>query len=226
MPKNEIEVYEPLKGEIAVLKKFRTPKDKIKFRPGPGGKSLKYVDGKFVIEKLNEVFGMYWDFEVISEDRDGPHITVKGRLTINKPAILDGRPVMIEVIKKTQFGSQSINMQRGTSNPVEIGNDYKAAATDALKKCASMLGIGLDLYDSDEAKNEAQNNVSQSDNVEVLKKQIFAFGRGLGKGSDETKQWVKDTLKIESFTEISLAQAQKILSILKEKIEEKSKNEQ
>ena len=32
---------------------------------------------------------------------------------------------------------------------MSIADDYKAAASDALKKCASLLGIGLDLYGRD-----------------------------------------------------------------------------
>ena len=34
--------------------------------------------------------------------------------------------------------------------PLDLGNDFKAAATDALKKCASLLGIGADVYEADE----------------------------------------------------------------------------
>jgi len=34
--------------------------------------------------------------------------------------------------------------------PLDLGNDFKAAATDALKKCASLMGIGADVYEVDE----------------------------------------------------------------------------
>lgn len=34
--------------------------------------------------------------------------------------------------------------------PLDLGNDFKAAATDALKKCASLMGIGADVYEADE----------------------------------------------------------------------------
>lgn len=34
--------------------------------------------------------------------------------------------------------------------PLDLGNDFKAAATDALKKCASLMGIGADVYETDE----------------------------------------------------------------------------
>lgn len=34
--------------------------------------------------------------------------------------------------------------------PLDLGNDFKAAATDAFKKCASLMGIGADVYEADE----------------------------------------------------------------------------
>jgi predicted glycosyltransferase involved in capsule biosynthesis len=34
--------------------------------------------------------------------------------------------------------------------PLDFGNDLKAAATDAFKKCASLLGVASDVYESDE----------------------------------------------------------------------------
>lgn len=34
--------------------------------------------------------------------------------------------------------------------PLDLGNDFKAAATDSLKKCASLMGIGADVYEADE----------------------------------------------------------------------------
>jgi len=34
--------------------------------------------------------------------------------------------------------------------PLDFGNDLKAAASDALKKCAAQLGVAADVYDPDE----------------------------------------------------------------------------
>ena len=44
---------------------------------------------------------------------------------------------------RQQFGSQKIKRSRANSNPLDIGFDLKGATTDALKKCASLLGVGL-----------------------------------------------------------------------------------
>src|SRR5205085_662824 len=57
-----------------------------------------------------------------------------------------------QTIVKTQFGGAEIKRHASgprSGRPLSIADDYKAAASDALKKCASLLGIGLDLYGRD-----------------------------------------------------------------------------
>ncbi len=54
---------------------------------------------------------------------------------------LDGRTVT-----RQQFGSQKIKRSRSSGTPLDIGFDLKGAATDALKKCASLIGVGLYLW--------------------------------------------------------------------------------
>ena len=57
-------------------------------------------------------------------------------------------------ISKTQFGRADIKMLKA-GGMVDFGNDLKAAATDSLKKCASLLGIASDVYGKQEFKQEA-----------------------------------------------------------------------
>ena len=81
------------------------------------------------------------DSEELIMNGDKPfEVKVRGTLTVR----MDGR-----AITKTQYGCQPIEMKRDGTAPVSIGDAYKGAATDAMKKCASLLGIALDLYDSD-----------------------------------------------------------------------------
>jgi hypothetical protein len=57
-----------------------------------------------------------------------------------------------QTIVKTQFGGAEIKRHASgprSGRPLSIADDYKAAASDSLKKCASLLGIGLDLYGRD-----------------------------------------------------------------------------
>lgn len=126
-----------------------TPEEEIRTRPGRGGKPLLYTDPAYVIRTLNEAFGHDWDFDADNEELilnpgDGRpfEVKVRGRLTVR----LSG-----QAVTKTQFGCQPIEYLKDGRAPVSIGDCYKGAASDALKKCASLLGIALDLYDSDSA---------------------------------------------------------------------------
>jgi len=122
-----------------------TPHSEIRLREGKGGRMLRYVDHAYVTKMLNLAFGWAWDFEITETELltwDGKPFEVRciGRLTVNA----NGAQIV-----KMQSGSQAIEFLRDGSRPVTIGDAYKGAASDALKKCASLLGIALDLYDSD-----------------------------------------------------------------------------
>jgi hypothetical protein len=123
----------------------QTPKSEVRVRQGKGGMTLRYVDHAYVTRLLNNAFGWAWDFEILETELltwdDKPfEVRCIGRLTVHANGA---------TIVKTQCGSQAIEMLRDGSKPVTIGDAYKGSASDALKKCASLLGIALDLYDSD-----------------------------------------------------------------------------
>lgn len=131
----------------------RTPREDVRYRQGKGGKELAYVDHAYVTRLLNEAFGWNWDFEVdneeilyVGEQRRPFEVRCRGKLTVRTPT---GQQIV-----KMQFGSQPIEMLRDQSAPVSLGDAFKGSASDALKKCASLLGIALDLYDSDSDVNQ------------------------------------------------------------------------
>lgn len=122
----------------------RTPKHEIKTRQGRGGLQFSYVEHGYVTERLNLVFGFNWDFEVTDKQIMDDEAIVEARLTVRTPGG--------QTIVKTQFGGAEIKRHASgprSGKPLSIADDYKAAASDALKKCASLLGIGLDLYGRD-----------------------------------------------------------------------------
>ena len=100
------------------------PPEAISAHPNkPGLSSVKAI---YIIERLNEVFGLNgWEdyYEVVET---GPMIVVRGCLRIPKYGIV-----------RQQYG--------GNDNP-DRGDAYKGACTDALSKCASQLGIAIDVY--------------------------------------------------------------------------------
>src|SRR6478672_2204901 len=122
----------------------RTPKREIKMRQGRGGLQFAYVEHGYVTERLNLVFGFNWDFDIVDKQILDDEVIVEARLTVRTPGG--------QTIVKTQFGGAEIKRHASgakSGRPLSIADDYKAAASDALKKCASLLGIGLDLYGRD-----------------------------------------------------------------------------
>jgi hypothetical protein len=119
-----------------------TPAMFIKEKPGRGGKKVSYVETGYVVSRLNTAFSPAgWDFEVIADgktDRQTENNTegevwVRGKLTI-----IDHKKGYR--VSKTQYGQHPIHKN------VPIGDAYKSAASDSLKKCASLFGIAHDVY--------------------------------------------------------------------------------
>lgn len=139
-----------------------TPPQYIKKRPAKGGGTWDYVTGGYVRKVLNLAFGWDWDFEIVDEMiRDG-EVVVKGRLTVRNGD---------RVVVKNQYGNKEIVKKKGMDQPLSIGNDLKAAATDALKKCAAELGIAADIYNKEDFKpvKVATDPIEKSKDVERVK---------------------------------------------------------
>ena len=133
----------------------KTPIEAIYRRPGKGGKTFTYVKAWYVKKVLNYVFGWLWDFQILDKGREQNQVWTQGRLAIRNK---NGEIIII----KEQFGRADIKfltekvsdganiVSKKTERMVDYGNDLKAAASDALKKCASELGIASDVYNQEE----------------------------------------------------------------------------
>lgn len=142
----------------------RTPKHEIKMRQGRGGMQFAYVEHGYVTERLNLVFGFNWDYEVMDKQILEDEVIVEAKLTVRTPKG--------QTIVKTQFGGAEIKRHSSGAKmgrPLSIADDYKAAGSDALKKCASLLGIGLDLYGRDRME-EAMSSPPESDRTPPIRK--------------------------------------------------------
>ncbi len=104
----------------------------IRQRKGRNG-VLDYVEGHNVIHRLNEALDGAWSFEITHHEVREDEVLVLGKLSA-------------ENITKMQFGVSQVTREKGSGALVSLGDDLKAAATDALKKCATFLGVGLHLY--------------------------------------------------------------------------------
>ena len=108
------------------------PKELLKTRKGTFGKPFTYVEGAEYIRRLNDAFEGDWSFEVVEHQTLDTEVIVLGKVTCSG-------------ITKMAFGGSKITVNR-EGELVSIADDLKAAATDALKKASSLLGVGLHLY--------------------------------------------------------------------------------
>lgn len=146
----------------------KTPSNKIKKRPAKGGGEWNYVSGSYVTQVLNSLFAFNWSFEVITTmtealatARTGT-VVVQGRLKVK---------IGDQWITKEQYGRKDVAYRKGTQDPLDFGNDLKAAATDAKKKCASELGLFADVY-SQEDFFEAE--IVETKSTEEMKAELKA----------------------------------------------------
>jgi len=145
-----------------------TPANVIKQRPGKGGSgNWDFVPGWWFKKKLNFVFGFSHDFEILGERVDGDFITVKGKLTVKDPKTGN------TIATKSDYGGSAVKYLKGKphtpANYLDIANDFKAAATDAFKRCAVQLGFAMDVYGKSESLNEGiivRNGHDEMPNVE------------------------------------------------------------
>ena len=134
----------------------KTPKKHIYRRRGKGGREFDYITGTYAKKVLNYTFGWLWNFEIKSHiiEHEAKQCIVLGRLEIKN----SNNEI---IIVKEQFGRSDIKYYKDGKGAVDLGNDLKAAATDALKKCASELGIASDIYGANEFKE-----------IEIEKKEV------------------------------------------------------
>jgi hypothetical protein len=113
-----------------------------------GGVNLTYITGEQATTRLNEVLGYDgWSFEIISSEVVEDEVLVLGELTVWSRGESDSNALSVS---RQQYGSQKIKRKRDSGTILDIGFDYKGAATDALKKCASLVGVGLYLSRKEE----------------------------------------------------------------------------
>jgi hypothetical protein len=115
-----------------ILEKPFAP-EQIKRRQGTNGDVLDYIEGCAVIQRLNECFDAEWVFEIQEHRVFDDEVVVLGKLTA-------------QGVAKSQFGKSRITRAKKDNAIVSLGDDLKAAATDCLKKCATLFGVGLHLY--------------------------------------------------------------------------------
>ena len=111
------------------------PKAALKQRKGSGGRTFTYIETHSCIHRLNSATNG-WDFHIKDVQWRNDVLIVQGELTIHGLGTRSG------------FGVQQV-VERAGEDLV------KGAASDALKKCATLFGVALELYGSDYEANDA-----------------------------------------------------------------------
>jgi len=191
----------PPKTLYTVLNK-KTPAKFIKKRVGRGGKYFDYVETGYVIEQLNKAFNNMWDFEIVDKQIGKDKIWVLGKLTVKFVT-----PFGIQTISKSQFGGSDVKKTK-EGEVIDIGDDLKAAASDALKKCASLLGIAKDVYFKEDYSDEAVK-VAEFDKLAEVQKPA----------TDKQKHAIKELIKAGKIDfkgnvdNLTMKQASELLSV-------------
>jgi len=205
-------------------------KSLIKTRKGRSGNRLSYIEVPEYIKRLNMAFDYNWSFDIQEEKIESGFVIVRGKLTA-------------EGISKSQYGTSQITLAKDTGEIVSIGDDHKAAGSDALKKCASLFGIGLHLYSGSNGNNAGKNNGNKGNgktgnqtngkgmnkpsgnkgNDNVTKAQlskIKSLRTGLGMSSDDVLALIERMYSTRDAKELNKEMASAIISVLEKQKEE------
>jgi recombination DNA repair RAD52 pathway protein len=141
-----------------------------------GNTTLSYIGGHTVIRLLNEAFNYKWSFEIVSEEvvpslpkAVTEYVSNKKVNKLDKDGnqVYEEQPPVVKITGRLIVPGYGIKEQYGSKVLIggasEQETAYKSASTDALKKCATLFGVGLELYeDDDEKEKEAPAKPSTS----------------------------------------------------------------
>lgn len=153
------------KDQIKLLSK-PTPAKEIEIKTDENDVKYKSVKGSYMKRQMNLIFGFNYNFQIIDREFIAGETLVQGRLTIHSNN---------HTIIREQFGKCNVSFEkrtngnRTTSSPSNIGNAYKAAATDAFKKCASEIGLCWDIYSQETKEPEKEEPEAREDTEQAQK---------------------------------------------------------
>ena len=114
-----------------------------------GGAVLTYIPVSEVITRLNRVVGVdRWSYSILACERDaGDPEFVFAHVRLSVTFVSDSGE---RVVSRDGLGGQRLKRKKD-GELLDLGDDMKGAVSDALKKAAQSLGIGLYLARSEEA---------------------------------------------------------------------------
>lgn len=117
-----------------------------------GGANLTYIPVSEVIARLNDVLGVDgWSYQIMdrwtSGERGGYPVWMMAHVRLT---VYDSKR-MGPSVDRDGIGGQQVKCKKNSDEPVDIGDEWKGAVSDALKKAAQAFGVGLELARTEEA---------------------------------------------------------------------------
>lgn len=126
-----------------ILNKLYEPFDEIQTKPGSG--KYKYVKSRDIIDRINKVFGGNWSSEVVTSEVIEDNVLVCVRVYVKD----NGHMFYHDGYGSSQIARFSYGDNQG--KVINIGNNYNAAKSLAIKDACKKFGIALYIEDgSDE----------------------------------------------------------------------------
>ncbi len=167
-------------GPGALLQALRVPLPEEAVTPHPQKAYLSQINSIYVIDRLNDVFGLGgWRilYEIIERREAGIRkILRKGQEELQFQETMIVTLAKFTATIPAAYGGGEISVEAfGGNDNDDLGDAYKGACTDALTKIGSFLGIGSHVWKDSKKKGQAGGSGSSS-------------GSGLGSGSAPASQ--------------------------------------
>ena len=141
-----VNLSQPVAGKLPLemVRALAAPLPMEALKAHPTKDYLSSVKAIFVIERLNQVFGIGgWTYQSSVIEAGAPTMVPDDKRpgqTKEKPGMI----VMYVVLEVPEYGIRL--EQYGGSDNADRGDAYKGATTDALTKIASYMGVAMDVY--------------------------------------------------------------------------------
>jgi|TARA_R100000742_G_C4276566_1_gene97732 hypothetical protein len=171
-----------------------------------GGTSLTYIPVSEVITRLNRVLGVdMWSYEIVHVGRDtiDPEFVTAHVRLVATFVPTDSAPSL--TVTKDGVGGQKIKRTRN-GDIVDLGDELKGAVSDALKKAAQHLGVGIYLARSEESitLDLMEEQASQPISVEHFEKlrdvlnsqsqEVITQAKSYWNNISEGKEWSQENV--------------------------------
>lgn len=170
------------------------------------GRELTYIPWAHVCQRLNDVYGECWSWEVVEFRTTTTQAFVLGKLTVGRS---------MERCKMAFGGSEPQKEIR------DLADALKSAQSDALRKAASLLGVGLYLWKGESSSPRVEPSSGPATNGGPYALATARQKKALVAIAQHVKEWTVDDLRshiMETFgnpDELSKIDASTLIDSLK-----------